>query len=188
MDLKKVVEERHCCRKFLSKKVNFNDISMIVDAARHAPSAGNIYSVRIILVSDSKTKLQLIDAAIGQEFIKDATYIIVVCSDPTETVRSYGARAEVYTRQQAGAAIENMLLRIQDLGLAGCWVGAFDEETVKRILHIPAHVQVEALIPVGYEFKKEIMTEKRVKTDIYKIMNFEKWGIDYKLKRHVEAL
>ena len=188
MDFKKAVNERHCCRNFSSKNVSFNDISIVLDSARHAPCAGNIYSVRLVLVSDKNAKLQMIDAALGQEFLKDATYIIVVCSDPTEVIRSYGERAEIYVRQQAGAAIENMLLTAQDLGLAACWVGAFDETTIKRILKIPAHIQVEALIPVGYELKKDLMTEKRTKMDVYKILNFEKWGIDYKLKRHIEAL
>jgi len=188
MELKKAVEERHCCRSFSSKSVSFNDISLVLDAARHAPCAGNIPSVRLVLVSDIDTKKKLIDAALGQEFLKDASYIIIVCSDPTDVVRSYGTRADVYIRQQAGAAVENMLLRIQDIGLAGCWVGAFDEGTVKRLLHVPAHIQVEALIPVGHELKKELLTEKRIRTDLNKIINFERWGIGYKQKREPEAL
>jgi len=189
MEFKKLVAERHSCRNFSTKRISFNDISLVLDAARHAPSAGNIYSVKMILVSEPDVKAKIVDAAIGQEFLKDATYIIVVCSDLTETVRAYGARAEVYARQQAGAAVENMLLKIYDLGLAGCWVGAFDETAVKRILNVPAHIQVEALIPVGYELKKEVLTEKTEKIDLYKILNFEKWGIDYKIrKRAVEAL
>jgi nitroreductase len=189
MEFKKVVTDRHSCRSFSSKKVSFNDISLVLDAARYAPCAGNICSVRLILVSDKDAKVKIADAALGQEFLRDVTYVIVVCSDPTATVRSYGARAETYARQQAGAAIENMLLKIHDLGLAGCWVGAFDEIAVKRILNIPAHIQVEALIPVGHELKKNVLAEKREKIDLYKILNFERWGVDYTIrKRNVEAL
>ena len=189
MEFKKAVSERHSCRDFSSKKVDFNDISLILDAARYAPCAGNIYSVRLILVSEKEVKSKLVDAALGQQFLNDAVYIIVVCSDPTETVRSYGSRADMYIRQQAGAAIENMLLKIQDLELGGGWVGGFDETSVKRVLGIPAHIQVEALIPVGHEMKKEKLTEKRIKMDLYKILNFEKWGADYRIrKRRVEAL
>ncbi|MCK4721500.1 nitroreductase family protein, partial [bacterium] len=55
------------------------------------------------------------------------SYIIVVCSDITQLKRSYGSRAEMYGRQQAGAVIENILLKVTDLKLASCWVGAFDE-------------------------------------------------------------
>jgi nitroreductase len=82
-----------------------------------------------------------------------------------------------------------MLLSMQNLGLAGCWVGAFDEMAVKRILNIPAHIQVEALIPIGYELEKEKITELKERKDTYKIFYLEKWGVHYALQtKRIEAL
>jgi len=189
MDFKKVVSERHSCRDFSTKKVSLGDVAEVIDTAKYAPCAGNIYSVRLILVSETESKIKLMDAAMGQKHLKDASYVIVVCSDPTEVVRSYGTRAEIFTRQQAGAAIENILLSMQNLGLAGSWVGGFDENAVKRIFNIPAHVQVEALIPVGYKLEKEKITELKETKDTHKIFYLEKWGIHYALQtKRIEAL
>jgi len=160
MNLDKVIKERGCCRHFKSKDPGMNKIGKILDAAMHAPCAGNIPTVKIILVDDKGKKAQLAEAALNQSFIADAPYIAVVCSDAKQCILSYGKRGEMYARQQAGAAIENMFLKTVDLGLATCWVGAFDENAVKRILNIPNDVNVEALLPLGYSMEKKAMKKK----------------------------
>ena len=55
--------------------------------------------------------------------------------------RVYDERALKSLPQQAGAAIENFLLKITDLGLSTCWTGAFSDEQVKRILQIPEDIE-----------------------------------------------
>mgnify|MGYP001953254937 CR=1 FL=1 len=66
----------------------------------------------------------------------------------------YDKRADTYTKQQAGAAIENMLLKITDLGLASTWTGAFSEITIRNALKIPDNINIEAILPIGYPTKK----------------------------------
>jgi nitroreductase len=173
MDLDKAIEKRHCTRKFKrTKKVSFKDIGEILDSARYAPMAGGIHTLMLVVVDNEKLKAKLADAALGQSFIADAPYIIVVCSDMAQISKSYGKRAEMYARQQAGAAVENMFLKITDLKLATCWIGAFDENAVKRVLRIPNKVNVEAILPVGYSFEKELMKEK---IDLKRIVRFNDW-------------
>jgi len=174
MDFDKVLRERKCTRSFSTKKVSFDEVAEICEAARFAPMAGNIYTVRLVLVSDKKTKQQLVEAALDQEFIGEADYVIAVCSDIGQLARSYGSRAEIYARQQAGAAIENIFLKAMDLGLATCWIGAFDENAVKRILNIPDEVRVEALLPISHAVAGK--AEMKKKPDLKMILNFEKWG------------
>jgi nitroreductase len=36
------------------------------------------------------------------------------------------------------------------LGLATCWVGAFDERDVRRAIGLPAELRPVALLPMGY--------------------------------------
>ncbi len=43
-----------------------------------------------------------------------------------------------------------MLLKAVDLGLASCWIGAFDENAVREALDIPAARTPVAIMPVGY--------------------------------------
>jgi len=181
MNFKDILEQRHCCRKFSRKDVGQHKIVSIIEAATLAPSAGNIFSVRIILVKDQEKKNKLAEAALNQLFIAEAPYILVVCSDPSQVVASYGKRGEMYTAQQAGAAIENMFLKITDLELDTCWIGAFDENAVKRILAIPNHVKVEAMMPIG-KGEEEISLKKRIerkKIDVKHITFFNR----YKLRK-----
>ena len=43
-----------------------------------------------------------------------------------------------------------MILQAHELGLETCWIGAFEEAEVKKILNIPKEVRVMAMIPLGY--------------------------------------
>ena len=51
-------------------------------------------------------------------------------------------------------------------GLGTCWIGAFDEDKIKRILGIPANVKVVTMTPLGYPASPELnrpITEDRRK-------------------------
>jgi len=135
------------------------DIIEVIDFMRHTPMAGNNFTLKFILVDD-KEKIQKISEAAQQNFIAQTRYVLVVCSIPSRTINSFGERGKIYSRQQAGAAIQNFLLKIQEKNLATCWIGHFVEEQVKETLKIPEDVDVEALFPIGYEFKKSKPKQK----------------------------
>lgn len=159
MKLQEAIEKRHSVRKFTSKKPDWRKIIEAVDAANRAPLAGNLQSLRFIVVSDEE-KIEKIKDACGQDFVSQASYVVVVCSDETQIKRTYEDRAEMYCRQQAGAAIENFLLRITDLGLGSCWVGAFVDSMIRRALEIPDSIKIEAVLPVGFEMGKSSSRRK----------------------------
>ncbi len=173
MELNKVIQERHSTRKFSSKKPDWRTILECIDAVRFAPMAGNDCTVKFIFIDD-KEKIEKIAKACQQPFVGEAHYLVAVCSVKTRTISSYGERGEVFVRQQAGAAIQNFLLRLTEEGLATCWIGHFAEEQVKRILKIPAKAQVEAVFPIGYEFERKHF--KREKIDLETIMYFDTYG------------
>lgn len=172
MKVEEAINERHSVRRFSSKKPNYREIIEAVDAANKTPLAGNICTLRFIVVSD-KEKIKELAEASQQDFISQASYIVVVCSSNKEIERFYDERGLMYSRQQAGAAIENFLLRITELGLASCWIGAFSDSSVKNILSIPDNIEVEALLPVGYEFGK---TKQRKKPKLDAVLFFDKYG------------
>lgn len=187
MDVDKAIKLRHSVRNFkTTKKANWRDVIKAIDAARLAPLAGNISAIRFILVSDKEKITQLAEAAM-QPFIADASYVVVICTKADQTKTAYGQRADIYTRQQAGAAIENFLLKITDLGLGSCWVGAFSDEMVKKILFISDDVDVEALLPVGYESPPK--ASQRTKRILENILYFDKYKERYMVPfRKVEAI
>jgi nitroreductase len=153
MDIDKVIESRRSVRKFHDKKPNWREIIKAIDAGLHAPRSGNIGAVRFILVDDAEI-IEKLKIASQQDFVGDVSYIIVACSDPRDIIRSYDERGESYVRHEAGAAIQNVLLKLTDLGLGSCWVGAFNDHQVRLALKMPNYMYIDALIPVGYSMDK----------------------------------
>ncbi len=181
MEFDRVIENRHSIRKFKSKEISLEKIAEIIGSAYHAPAAGGIPTVSVILVSSKETKAKIADAALGQNFVSEAPHILVVCSRMSQLKRSFGNRAEMYSKQQAGAAIQNILLKITEMGFGACWVGDFEENAVKRALKIPEDVNVEAIIPLGYSFEK--FTKDRGKIDLRTLLFFDEWNKKF-LKEH----
>ncbi len=173
MELNKAIQSRYSVKKFKDKKPDWRDIIECIDAARYAPMAGNNFTLKFILVDD-KEKIQKITDATQQPFINQAKYVVIVCSNTSRPVNVYGKKGEIFCRQQAGAAIQNFLLKIQESGLSTCWIGYFVEDQIKRELKIPDNIQVEAIFPIGYEFEKQ--KTKRLKIDLDRILYFNKYG------------
>lgn len=176
MELDRAIKERHSVRSFRKgKKPNYKDIILALEAATKAPLAGNVYSIRYILVSDKEEIRELAEAS-QQDFIADVDFVVAVCSEKKTLVKSYYERGKIYARQQAGAAIQNLMLKLVDLGLSTCWVGAFSDEMVKRILKLTEDIDVEALLPIGYELGK---SKQRTKPNLDDVIFFDVWKNRY---------
>jgi nitroreductase len=151
--LNKIIHNRRSIKKFSSKKPDWRTIIECIDSMRYAPMAGNNYSLKFILVDD-KEKINKLAKASQQDFVGDAKYVLVVCTTPERTEIAYEERAKNYLKQQAGAAIQNFLLKITEEKLATCWVGHFVDNEIKSILDIPKDMHVEAIFPIGYAYEK----------------------------------
>jgi len=139
----------------------------IIDAARLAPSAGNIQPWEFVVVRDPEIKRGLSAAALDQTFIEEAPVVIVVCANQLRSARGYGTRGvNLYCLQDTAAATQNMLLAACALGLATCWVGAFNEEEARRVLNIPNGVRPVAIVPVGHPAEKPEAPERRSLSEI----------------------
>lgn len=117
------------------------DLEKILEAARWAPSAGNRQPWHFVVVLDDKLKELLVPACKNQGFIKDSSCVIVGLAD-TELSPKW---AIVDTT----IALEHIVLEATELGYGTCWIGAFDEAEVKKILKIPEKYRVVALITIG---------------------------------------
>ncbi|MBW6442188.1 nitroreductase family protein [Patescibacteria group bacterium] len=172
MGLDKIIKSRRSVRKFNSKKPDWRSILEAIDLTRYAPMAGGNFTLRFIVVSDLE-KIKKITKACQQDFVGKAQYLVVVCSDPSRTVNSYGKKGESYVKQQAGSAIQNFLLKIEELGLSTCWIGYFVDEQIKKILKIPEKIEIEALFPIGFDYDKRRTRKMRI--DFDEILYFDEW-------------
>ena len=155
MEFDSVLRGRFSCRSFdEARKVSFKVISQVLDAARLAPSAGNLQSWRFIIVTDEKKISKIASSSLKQLWINASPVLIVVCSDSKNTKRHFGMRGEFYSIQDCAAATTIILLKAAELGLGACWVGAFDEETVRSILNIEEGIRPQSIVALGYTNEK----------------------------------
>ena len=80
MDLDKAIKERHSARRFKSTKPDYSKILEAIDAARKVPLAGNIPSLKFMLITD-KEKINELAQAATQDFIASVHYVVIVCSN-----------------------------------------------------------------------------------------------------------
>lgn len=163
--LDRIIKERKSIKKFSDKKPDWRDIIEAIDKARYSPMAGNLFSLKFILI-DEQEKIDKLAEASQQDFISYTKYIVVVCSNPSKTMKAFPERGKIYLRQQAGAGIQNFLLKLEELGLSTTWVGHFIDKRIKSILKIPKDIQIEAIFPIGYENKiKKSKPKKKIRID-----------------------
>ena len=142
MDVLEAIRTRRSIRKFRPKPIPNKKLKTILEAGRLAPSAGNRQPWFFVVVKDPERKRVLAKAAGNQTFIADAGVIVVAVGDPEASPRRF--------KQDPMIAVEQMVLAATGLGYGTCWIGAFDEEEVKRLLRIPEELKVIALLPIGF--------------------------------------
>mgnify|MGYP005852760333 CR=1 FL=1 len=144
------IRQRRSVRHFRPDPPPAETIRLLLEAATWAPSAGNLQPWEFWLVSDQALR-QKLAAAASQRFLGEAPLVIVVCARPGRSAAHYRERGEnLYCLQDTAAAIQNLMLAAASLGLATCWVGAFQEKQVLEVLKLPHGRRPVALIPVGY--------------------------------------
>ena len=148
----KVIQDRRSIREWTDEPVSEEDLAMILEAGRQAPSGENAQPWRFIVVKDPATRKKLAALAGGgsgrrftAEFVtkqmherfaglkdeakKKAAFEKLTSGQVSQfsenapvTIMVCGKKDVWETPFDTSAAIENMLLMITALGLGACWV------------------------------------------------------------------
>ncbi len=150
METLAAIAARRSVRRFQRQAPSPEQLETVLEAAVRAPSAGNVQPWHFYVVRGRAAR-EALAAAASQEHVARAPVVIVVCADPGAAAGRYGSRGrKLYCIQDTAAAVENMLLAAVDLGLGGCWVGAFSEKKVARIVGAPRGLRPVVLVTLGY--------------------------------------
>lgn len=172
MELSEAIKGRRSIRAFKPQDITEETVEKLIDAARQAPSAGNIQPWEFIIARKTDKKKKLAQAA-NQSFIEEAPVVIAVCVDEKRASSGYGNRGEtLYCIQDTAAAIQNILLTAYSLGLGTCWIGAFNENFAKKALKTPEGIRPVAMIPVGYPNKTP---SQRGRRSLNQIVHYEEF-------------
>jgi nitroreductase len=147
MDVFTAIHQRRSVRAYKDTEVEEDKLKKILEVARLSPSSSNRQEWKFIVVKNKETKKNLANAAMGQSFIGEAPVVIVACGTDAKSIMLCGQPAHTV---DVSIACSFMILQACELGLGTCWIGAFKEDEVKRILKIPESVRVVAMTPLGY--------------------------------------
>jgi len=167
MEFLHLIEERHSVRSYAPTRVEEQKLQSILAAANRAPSAGNKQGYEIYVVRARKTRQALVEAAGDQEFLAEAPVVLIFCSNPARLVEWYHERGtQLYAIQDATIACTFAMLAASDLGLSTVWVGAFDEQSVRRVASIPPDLRPVAMLPIGYAANAPRIMPRRELSDL----------------------
>jgi nitroreductase len=165
MDYYDVVRKRRMVRHFTDEAIPVGTVDRIIAAAQHAPSAGFSQGVSFVAVTDPEMRRASARIA-GEEgytsgglhpFISEAPLQIIICTSEhvykeryREPDKKPDPEAEEmewpvpYWHTDAGCALMLILLAAVNEGLAGAFVGVWDQRGLQNLLGIP-----EDFIPIG---------------------------------------
>ena len=160
MDLFETIRNRRSIRKYNDKSVEKEKVQKILEAARLAPSAMNRQPYKILVVS-KKEILSKINSACNQKW--KAPIMLVMVSIPKEAwFRDDG---EEYWKADAAVAMHQISLAAYAEGLGTCWIAAFEEKDIRKILEIDSDLRVVFLSPLGYPAENKGPITKRKEID-----------------------
>lgn len=156
-NLLEVIRGRRSVLRFKDDPVPEEDLQMILEAGRWAPSYANSQPWKFIVVRDPERKRALGEVverilvfrpgrvAFASSGLGEAPVVIAVVVDPV--------RDPLHHLEAGAAAAQNMALMAHDLGYASFWAGVAGrgevERQIKKILGVPRGMRVVALLPVG---------------------------------------
>lgn len=170
-------EQRRSIRSYAPGPVPRAELAEILRVTGLAPSAFNVQPWRFLVVESEETKAQLAPAAYNQRQVTGAPAVIVLYTDMAESLarldevihpgvqgeqreqtRAYlessfasmdDEARERWGAEQGNIALGYLLLVAEAHGYQTSPMLGFDAEAVKRVLGLPAHVRIPALVAIG---------------------------------------
>ena len=152
MDFFETVRSRASVRAFDACVITKDELLSILDAGRRAPTGYNRQPWEFIAIQDADILRQLAEI---QSCIGEASAAIAVVVDEEGTK---------FWKEDAAAAIENMLLAVTALGYASLWIEGYvlkSEQKAKDILGVPDSKRLLAILPIGLPSGTPEQAEKK---------------------------
>ncbi len=165
LDVFKAILERRSIRKYVkNEKIPEETLQKLLEAARLAPSGKNRQDWSLVIVEDPEIKQELVPACNNQNFVGNASIVIAGIVNPSWK----------WCDVDLAIAFQQIVLEAVELGLGTCWIGAFEEDKVKKVLNIPRKLRVTALLTVGFPAEKPKPKSKKPLEQLIHINKFSK--------------
>ncbi|OCN02417.1 hypothetical protein A7X67_14990 [Clostridium sp. W14A] len=158
MDAISCIEERQSVRKFLSKPIDRDLITKLVDLAGQIPSWKNAQPTRYAAIDSREILDRLAEEAtpdFNSRVLRGAHAAVAVTAvkkrsgferDGSPSTK-YG---DGYTFFDCGVSCQTFCLAAKDHGIGTVILGVFDIDKASAILNVPPEEELIALIALGY--------------------------------------
>jgi nitroreductase len=140
--LLKFLSERRSIRNFQDKIIPDEEIDMILEAGRWAPSASNRQPWEFIIIKDREFINKIAKVASYGSFIKESSVVIAIIGKTKISPKWYIIDTSLVTM--------NMMLMAWSLGIGTCWIGAMNRDKAKQILELHNDDYLATILPFGY--------------------------------------
>jgi len=133
---------RRSVRQFADKSIPKDQLEVIVDAARFAPTARNVQPWEFVVVTDRDKLTALAGLAENGRFMAQASAVVAVFCAETK-----------YYLEDGCSATCNILLAATILGIGSCWVAGDKKsyaQEVNDLLGVPVANKLVSLVALGY--------------------------------------
>jgi nitroreductase len=158
-----LLHKRGSCRYFQDKKIPKETLDLILGAALHAPSAGNLQAFSIIKIEDPERKTKLKKICGNERFIGEAPLNLVICVDERRNMRWANLDVAPYTHsdyllwflldfQLTGIIGQSICIAADSFKIGSCYVGTATlmAARIAELLELPKGVFPGTLISLGY--------------------------------------
>jgi nitroreductase len=170
MDVMTAIKTRRSIRAYKNEPIEDEKLEAVLEAGRLAPSARNLQEWKYVVVKDKALRDKLVNAANGQRFVGQAPAVIVACALQTDHVMPCG---ELSYPVDVAISVDHMTLAAVEQGLGTCWIGAFRQDEVKKLLDIPEEVRVVVLLPIGYP---DISPDPKPRKSMEEMVAYDRWA------------
>ncbi len=169
MDVMDAIRRRRSIRSYEDRPIEEEKLAAVLEAGRLAPSACNRQEWRYLVVRDPELRAGLVEAANGQAFVGEAPVVLVACA---ETDGHKMACGEPCYPIDVAISLDHISLKAVEEGLGTCWIGAFNQAAVKKLLGIPEDIRVVELMPLGYPADEPAA---RPRLELDEIVTYDTW-------------
>jgi nitroreductase len=162
-----VIRKRYSCRRYDLQPVNLEQVVLLREAVRWAPSACNRQPYTFHFITDRETVNRIAEAVpLGPSsvnaWIKSAPLIVAAVGSKELVYHKITQVIDAdYHRTDAVIAMDHLSLVATEIGLGTCWVGWFHRKKVGRILGLGRGEEVVILLTAGHPDREAPKERKR---------------------------
>jgi nitroreductase len=146
MDVYEAIARRRSVRAYQDTPIDVEVLKRVLDAGRLAPSGRNLQNWMFVVVRDPQVREEL-RAAIDQPWTANVPVFVAVVSTVPERTMFCGVPASPV---DCAIAIDHMTLAATAEGLGSCWIGHFEQEPAKAVLHVPEEMTIIEILALGW--------------------------------------